>query len=338
MNRFQHSFPDNTKKKPRIMKKSIYTFTFISYLVLLSFTNIFAQGSWCPPGSVWYYGFDAEYFSGYIKIEYVGDTIIQSVSCKKLKKIMYSYNFVSQELNSYIIGNEYTYAEEDKVFYYTANQFFKLYDFAAQPGDTWTVQGTKHYENCDSTGIVKVDSIGTIQIDGFQHRYICVSPADDFSEWGWKSVKIIENIGPVEPNANNSYDFLFPVKLSFCGMALDEHIEGGFFRCYSNASGFDYTSGIVAECDFIPTGVEEFHISDIVSILPNPYDRCTTIRVSKNYKHGNVHVFNMEGRLVKQMKLTGFENSLDLSSFKSGIYMFVFLIDNRIQTLRSVKL
>ncbi|GAB1419430.1 hypothetical protein MASR2M12_21950 [Bacteroidales bacterium] len=321
------------------MRKYIFnSLTIISFILLLPIHNLYAQSNWCPPGSVWYYGFDAEYFSGYIKIEYVGDTLIQSFPCKKLQKTMYSYDFVSQELNSYIVGNEYTYADNDKVFYYRANHFFALFDFSAQPGDTWTVSGTKQYENCDSTGIVKVDSIGTIQIDGVQHRYICVSPAETSSEWGWRSVKIIENIGPVERFANNSYDFLFPVKLSYCGMALDEHIEGGSFRCYSNASGFDYASGIVAECDFIPTGAEEFHISDIVSILPNPFDRCTTIRFSKNYKNGNVHVFNMEGRLVKQLKLTELENSLDLSSYKSGIYMFVFLIDNQIQTLRSIKL
>jgi hypothetical protein len=320
------------------MRKLNYSLSTIFLIFFISISQLHSQSNWCPSGSVWYYGFDTEYFSGYIKVEYVLDTIIQSVSCKKLQKTMYSYNFVSQELNSYIVGNEYTYAEDGKVFYYTANKFFTLYDFAAQPGDTWTVPGTKQYENCDSTGIVKVDSIGTIQIDGVQHRYICVSPAESYSEWGWRSVKIIENIGPVERFANNSYDFLFPVKLSFCGMALDEHIEGGFFRCYSNASGFDYASGIVAECDFIPTGEEEFRFSNIVSIHPNPFNRFTSIHMSINYKQGNVYVFNTEGRLINQFKLTGLENSLDLSSFKSGIYMFVIEIDNQIQTFRSIKL
>jgi hypothetical protein len=252
---------------------------------------------------------------------------------------MYSYNFVSQELSSYIVGNEYTYADEDKVFYYTANQFFKLYDFAAQPGDTWTVQGTKHYENCDSTGIVKVDSIGTIQIDGFQHRYICVSPADDFSEWGWKSVKIIENIGPVERNANNSYDFLFPVKLSFCGIALDEHIEGGFFRCYSNASGFDYTSGIVAECDLIPTGEEEFRISNIVSIYPNPGNDIVYVRANSSLNEQMRYtLLNINGGLIETKTLPiNTSSTINIKELKQGIYM-IYIFDRHNRPIKQQKI
>ncbi|MBL7889920.1 MAG: hypothetical protein JNL24_10220 [Bacteroidia bacterium] len=165
-------------------------------LFFFCFCTSYAQ-TWCPAGATWHYGYATwDPWSGgdigYLKYEYVGDTIINTINAKRINKYVKT-NYME---------SFYTYADSNKVYIYHNNTFFTLYDFSAQPGDTLTVPGKMDswYSSwcTDSLGKIIVDSIGTTIINGESLRYLYVSPTAT-SQWGYNA-KIIEKIGPVSNN------------------------------------------------------------------------------------------------------------------------------------------
>lgn len=232
--------------------------------------------NWCPPGATWHYGFNGGMVTGYYEVVYTGDTLIGSTVCKKLQRTCYWQFLPSSNTFSFTEGTAYTYADSDKVYIFRHNQFYTMYDFSAQPGDTWTVPGVKYYgSGCDSTGLVRVDSTGTMTIGSQSLRYICVSRPDTSQHWGWHA-KIVERVGPIIP-FGQTYDYLFPVKFDYCGMFIDEIHEGGFFRCYSDSTMFSYSSNIAPVCDYI-TAIEPVIASHkTFSVFPNPSNGTFTV-------------------------------------------------------------
>jgi len=87
-----------------------------------------------------------------------------------------------------------------------------------------------------------------MNINGETLSYISVSPTPT-SKWGWQA-RIVEKIGPIyKYQTSSKYNYLFPVKLDYCGMQLDELNEGGYFRCYSDHNGFTYEQlGTAPDC------------------------------------------------------------------------------------------
>jgi hypothetical protein len=147
---------------------------------------VFASSqNWCPTGAKWYYGHTNWFITGYITVEYTGDTIINSTTCNKLLKTFYYDLYAGLDFDTTILGTEFTYTDSNKVYIFKHNQFYTLNDFSANVGDTWTVPETGHYDGCDSIGIIRVDSIGTININNMNLRYICVSLSDTTQTIGW---------------------------------------------------------------------------------------------------------------------------------------------------------
>ena len=281
------------------------------YLLLLFPLSLFAQ-QWAPAGATWYYGVSVWTTAGYYKIEYVGDTTISSIQCKELKKTFYVQNLAFLTSDTAPIGTEYTYADSNKVYIFKRNQFYTLYDFSAKVGETWTVPEIKHYNSCDTVGVVRVDSIGSMNINNQNLRYICISLADTSQKWGWNA-KIVERIGPI-----NSY--LFPVKFDYCGMQLDEIAEGGNFRCYSDNTPFAYSSNIVPICDFITAVKSIDKNSNQINIYPNPASNKFTIEMDNLKEPYTLEILNTMGQVVLNKQITNKIEQIDLSGQAAGVY------------------
>lgn len=302
------------------MKKLILIFTFLPILTI--------GQNWSPSGAVWYYGFSAVFDAGYYKIEYIGDTIINSIQCKELRKTLYHENLTSQTFDTTIIGTEYTYADADKVYLFKHNQFYTLYDFSAQVGSIWIVPEIKRYNGCDTTGTIQVDSIGIMNINGQNLRYICVSPTNTLQQWGW-DVKIVERIGPIQAFSVTTYDYLFPQKYNFCGMAIDELIEGGGFRCYSDNSPFSFTTNISPTCDFI-TSIKSMEIdSNQANVFPNPSKGSFTLVIENTINAIEIQLTDLFGNLVLQKH---FENQsiITLNTPVSGTFILKIIQKDKI--------
>lgn len=312
------------------MKSNIVLF----FVLCLQF--IVKAQTWCPVGTVWYYGYNGFSSAQYYKIEYDTDTVINSVNCKKLKKTLYSYYYSSGTFDTVSLENEYTYSDLDKVYIFRFNNFYVLYDFSANVGDSWEVAGTNLYSasNCDSVGSIKVDSIGTMFINGQNLRYICVSPTLN-SKWGWAG-RIAEKIGPIYNYQNNiePYNYLFPNKLDYCGMSIEDLHEGGFLRCYYDSSFGLYSTGIVPDCEFLATDVKENRANVLeFMIAPNPFYNESVIKYSivDNYDKAEIIIYNSLGHKFQLIQLLQKENvvTINRNNLKSGIYNCVLFIDER---------
>lgn len=291
------------------MKKLIF--------ILLFSVPLFVVGqNWSPTGATWHYGFSVWMTNGYYKIEYVGDTTIASIQCKKLRKTLYEYTFWNAAYDTILMGTEYTYADNDKVYIYKHNQFYTLYNFSAQVGETWTVPEIKHYNSCDTVGTVHVDSIGTIIIGGQTLRYIWVSSINTTQQWGWNS-KIVERIGPISSSPTSYYDYLFPVKLENCGMEIEEIIEGGDLRCYSDSS-FNYSSNIAANCDYITTVNLFAKNSFQIKIYPNPSNGSFTADFDQSIKE--ILLTDLFGNVILRHQ-TNNQTQFKIDNLSSGTYI-----------------
>jgi len=69
---------------------------------------VFGQ-TWSPPGATWTYSYINVGYHGYVEINYVGDTIINSVNCKKLHKLWTGTENFPINIFSEDRGFEYTY-------------------------------------------------------------------------------------------------------------------------------------------------------------------------------------------------------------------------------------
>ncbi|HLG04377.1 MAG TPA: T9SS type A sorting domain-containing protein [Bacteroidia bacterium] len=285
----------------------------------------FATGqNWSPPGATWFYGYSVWTDEGYYKIEYTGDTVISSITCKILRKTRYNHNLAFQTYNTTNAGTEYTYADNDKVYIYKHNQFYTLYDFSAPVGATWTVPEIQHYNACNTTGTIRVDSTGIMTINSMPLRYIDVSLADSSQTWGWHS-RIVDLVGPVIAFGN--YNYLFPVKFDACGMVMDELIEGGYLRCYSDSS-FAYSTNISPACDYLTSTGDAISDPFEINIFPNPSSGSFTVAYS-GVTVREIRLTDITGKIIFQRN-TGNLSGLTLDNLSNGTYILAVTdIENR---------
>ncbi len=305
------------------MKKFTKTFFSLSFILLLAVSSN-AQ-IWAPPGAKWYYSFSNFWITGYVSIEKSTDTLIYDNSggqfrdCQKLDKTFYSYNNLNGNLDTIFLGSEYTWSNADTVFIFRHNRFYVLYDFSAQPGNTWIVPETNNLfgEICDSVGVVNVVSAGDTVINAVALRYIVVEPEDQ-THWVLFG-KIIEKTGPLW--------YMLPEQA-----CIIDYMEGGPLRCYQD-NDFQYISGIALYCDYI-VGVQEPEANSLV-IYPNPAKHHVTIKCKPNEQY-DLEIINSYGKTIKKYHEVGNGMSINLQGIEPGLY-FVSL-RNIYQNIKNTKL
>ena len=296
------------------MKKLIF------FLLLISITTSITSQTWAPSGATWNFSFNEMFSFGYVKIEYVKDTIIQSKCSKILKKTQYGYSYpgVYDTINS---GKEYTYLDSVKniIYRYFNNHFDTLYNFNAKIGDTWKVHGMHGFRD---SGIVKVSNIGYDTINSVILKSIFVQTISGCV--GWYSAKIIERIGCIN-------DYMFP---NFISCVADVG-EGGPFRCYSDNNFELYSTGEAKTCDYI-TGINNINKSAGFKICPNPatsyinivHSPQTTVNSQNSSEKYVLTLRNMEGQEVKKLRMENGElRTIDVRNLRSGIYFLTMQND-----------
>ena len=281
------------------MKKLILLF------FLCNLSIAYAQ-YWAPVGTTWHY--ERYYFNpdpvqtGFVKIQAVGDTLIEGITCQKLA--------VQNQMACYGRPDlEYTYYSNDTVYYYdtTYNAFQILYNFGANQGDSWQTVVTMNGMGND-TITTTVDSTGFITINGENLKLLYVTYSVDFSfqsNFQYSSV-LIERIGDV------NYMFNIMPELFY---TCDESWSGGL-RCYEDVTLGLYETGIASSCEYIAyLGLNKNSQSEI-NIFPNPtsgYFNITGIPKEDLI----VTLKNSEGRIV--LSTVG-SDEIDVSVLEQGVY------------------
>jgi hypothetical protein len=268
---------------------------------------------WAPSGATWYYEWASMWYSGYVKISYIGDTIVDSKSCKILKKERFTYDWVNHIYSNMFIGYEYTYQESNIVYYYRYGQFFKLYDFNSSAGSSWEVAGWEPFNPCDSTGLIVVNSTGMITVNSLSLKYLNVSPGQN-STWALSDT-IIERIGPL--------GYMFPEPT--CVVDL---FEGGSLRCYSDDTFELYKRGQAPACDYIIGADEISPESNYFKIYPVPATSTITLEITKKIKDKMmIEISDILGKKMKSIEMDKVKMSIDIEDLKGGVY-FILITDH----------
>ncbi|HNW99633.1 MAG TPA: T9SS type A sorting domain-containing protein [Bacteroidales bacterium] len=287
-------------------------FKIIFFAAFLFCNNMNAQ-EWAPVGAKWYYDFNITPSIGYVKIEYIKDTIINSNTCKVLKKIRFSYDYPGV-YNTVSLGNEYIFQNGSKVYNYKYGQFYLLYDFFANTNDIWTIAATNRdsQSGCDTIGKVKVDSTNIIIIKNDTFKIIYTSSYQN-SDWVYTG-PIVEKLGCI--------GYMLPEPY----LCYIDHNEGGNLRCYSD-SFYAYQKDSLLPCDFI-NSIDETIIDDhFLKIYPNPTNNI--LNISTTLQDGNtielIEIYNCFGQLIKKTDINNsykkFNHIINIQSLSSGIYL-----------------
>ena len=271
-----------------------YTFLPLIIVLLISF-NSHSQ-NFAPVGAKWHYNENnygpPPYYINYILVESIKDTIVLGKNAKKLDATWYWATGGISLWDTYI-----TYSDSNKVYLYRCNQFYLLYDFNANQGDTIHIVDPECGWWDDTLIDVLIDSVTMENIGGVMKKVQYVTSIEG---WGI-GTKFIESIG--------SDQYLLPVNGSFS-------VQIGPLRCYSD-SLINYQ--LVLDCEELVVGVAEDMEQTEMLIYPNPSSGI--FNVAMNAEQAEIEVFSITGQLVERLFLKNGIGTINITTQPKGLYL-----------------
>ena len=298
--------------------KTILTSALFSFFCFITFSQV-----WIDQEAIWHYDFDAiGGFQGYSKYEYTGDDLIQGHDCQIIESNQhqvypgpngtYYHTDVEMETN-------FTYTNGDTVFWLVEDEFLVLYNFGAQPGDTWVVgQADASLECLDAT--VLVDSIGTVTLNGENLRWIAFHTLE-YSSYLY-SGKAVERFGLFEMSYYSPHA-LFPVKTDCTeGTVIDFSFNQ--FTCYEDVS-FNLLNTTSQDCEYKATlSIQDLNSDKTgISYHINQIDKTLQLDAKELSNTTICHIVNSMGQIVvdkKNLFKTSNSESINVSKLNPGIY------------------
>lgn len=299
----------------KITKYRAIILLFIIASIFVSKQQLNAQNNeFAPIGAEWYFTrgfgiFTGESYNHFICSEEINYSFgdLQNITVKKLTK-KYTYTCADEEgdYTEYF----YIYQDGNKVYEVEEDNLYLLYDFSKQEGEYWVLPKYN-----DTAFVHKVDFIELD--DGTTRKYLEITNANDYLYFNGK---VIENIG---------YDYgLFPTPdIIPCG-------EWGELRCYLENNNYLISSN--KDCDYEHfMNIEDFNDLNNFDFYPNPFDSYFNLY---SLEEGELFIYNLTGKLVKQIKINNGVNTIQTSSLNSGMYIINFKSENKNIKGKAVKL
>jgi len=268
--------------------------------------NLQAQ-EFAPIGAKWHFQ-ETFFFNGNIDVittESIGDTVINDISCRIIKKSKSSCDVP-------LSNNFYLSQEDNKISLYDPERdaFDMVIDFDADIGDSWSFYHSYALFAEEKIVEVNVDSISYFFInpdDSLRIQHVTLTNV--FHDHSIHT-KIIEKLG--FEKALLPYDFT-----TLC----DSNYER--IRCYE-----DSNIGLVifdsVECNFISTAIEDKLISSDLEIFPNPTSNILHFK-TKELQLESVQIFSLEGKLMSEYLLE--QSAVDMSYLDRGLYFLKIKTD-----------
>lgn len=263
-----------------------------------------------PISTEWYY--EIKHLTGeitYQHLEYTADTAINSKRVKIITETNTMYD------KSTWTDYEYIYEEGDRIYWWNKDleDFTLLYDFGAEVGDEWEINGGWY------TITVHVDGVEEMTIQGETYRVLHVTDPNYQLFTG----DIICGIGHQKS--------FFPGT----PMAKDYEVDG--LRCYWQEGELVLTMGD-EDCDAVYYeihGVEEGDDKGFV-IYPNPSNGIITVETQGiTSQQQEYRITNLLGQTVKLGYITADHQQIDIHDLTEGMY-FITLGENTKLLLKSL--
>lgn len=290
----------------------------VLFLTLLSLSyNLSAQSPiWVKPHAVWHYDYSTTFGGGFIKIEYIRDTILDTHESKMFTSKQ--YHFIYDEfsaihlIDSNYIDTNYTWNNADTIFYWTNNHFEILYDFSKTIGDSWIIgNDATTFSECSNISTTQVMNESVINLGGIDYKAFDLYSSDT----SYLRVRGLFNARfGAYSNIYSENNFLFP-NGTFCGTGIAIEFPFYQFRCFQDDELFYNPSG--EDCEYLlHVGINET-AKRVFNVYPNPSKGIFTIESPRsNFK---VNIFNSLGKLCGQYTEIGSTTTIDPKLTK-GIY------------------
>jgi len=298
----------------------------------LFFFNSFLQHAqiWVKPNATWHYDFSTFGYGGFMKIQHIADTIIESKNSMVLETTI---NAFTANLNGVIffyfsdtLQRNYTYVNGDTVFYWKNNKFEVLYNFMEVAGGGW-MSGTESEEMnmCNDTSNVDVISSEIINISGTNYKSLTLQSTDS-SPYRFEG-KFNERFGAYE--GNSPWSFLFP-NFASCDPGFPNEYATYWFKCFQDDELFYNPSGEDCEYYLNHLGLADLE-NNIVKISPNPVNSNENITINAQ---GNYTIVDIQGNAIQNGTIEN--NSVQLINVESGIYFFILENENAVYKTKFV--
>lgn len=290
-------------------------------IFLLTIPNlILAQKNYAPLGAEWNYeGYSAPNVENSLPCE--GNHLQFKVELEKEidgKNCSVIYGYKSTNINTdFEFSGDSLIVWEDngKIFFYQNNEFYPMYDFTAEVGDTIThfdpnnnsMFSILHDPNNDAMPFefqFVVYQVGEIEISEQTYKLQWTLPI--WIDYCKAIGPMIENIGSTSHGLTGDF-CSYPAAGCFGGL-----------QCYTN-NEIEYITDEEFHdnnpaCGIINSSDDIFETHEIL-IYPNPtFDR---IYLSNQYIGASFVLFSIKGQLIKKGKFTEF---IDVSKLNSGMY------------------
>ena len=257
-----------------------------AFLLILIHVVCAQAQEFAPVGATWHYTERFAFSSniGFLKIESVGDTLINGKNCRILQ--------ANHPIAQVFWSDPYYVAWEDSAAWFYEpyfDDFRILFDLKAEKDSSWMVIfRVNDWESIDSLKVT-VDSTGMETLNGFDLKKLYVTYQAMNS--GYPNIayngEILEKIGDI--------DYLFNL-YGMVGVAVDANYSGGL-RCYEDPDFGFYSTGIADSCTYV--GVPELKPDDPVRVYPNPVSEQLFIDFDDTDAGPfSLEIFSTTGRLI----------------------------------------
>lgn len=285
-------------------------------------TSASAQSPWAAPGATWTYGY--RYFSAYgdLTMTYAGTTTAAGQTALRYTRQVVSkdYQFPNRPVQTQVLSDLVLRADADRL-YVLANdqQFYTLYNFAAQPGDSWLTPASEPNNVCAATMVrLRVDSVGTAVVNGTSRRWLRLRlqnqtgqvPVMDRDFGG----RVYEGLGP-------KAGYFTPQGFYTCGTTDPGYFES--LLCYRASGQAPYFggNGTTQQCSTIITATAEQRAVQLsFEVYPNPSQGELHLRLPATAgPQPTVLLHDLTGRCLLRTALPA-SGTLDVSQLPKGLY------------------
>jgi len=292
--------------------KQITLFTFIIISI-----SVNAQ-VWIDNNATWHFDWSNVGYGGYEELHYYQDTLIDGIECEKIEAIRHGY--FPQQDGSILYGgsSEYlagiTYVNGDTVFYRHNDEFFTLFNFGAQIGESWVIatDNPQNFNLCGDTSVVNVVDVGVVIINSIDYRTITLESTfgSPFKITG----QFIERFGSI----GNTLGYAFFPSSRGCDPNGIYHPNIYSFKCFEDDS-FNSYNPLGTGCSYsVDIKTEK---QTLFSSYPNPV--VNELYINTSLEGGQFYsIYNTAGILVYSGKLPKENQGVDVSGLSNGVYFF----------------
>jgi hypothetical protein len=279
-----------------------------------------AQALWSAPGATWTYSYALFFVSGDLTQTYAGPVTVAGQTALRFTRQLQTKDRMmpNSTVQTQFLPDLVLRADADRL-YVLANdqQFYTLYNFAAQVGDSWLAPASEPNQICAGTQVrLQVDSVGTATVGGVARRWLRLRtqtlPGQQPSlNYAWSS-RVYEGLGP-------SASYLLPSGIFGCG-GSDPGSIGGLL-CYRASGQPTYYGSSAQQCSAIITATNEQQALRLgFEVYPNPSQGELNLRLPATAGPGaTVEIHDLTGRCVLRTAAPA-GGKLDVRQLPKGLY------------------